>query len=66
MQRCADRPALEDIVHGTEGREQRDAAILKACHEYGYTQAQIAAATGLHYSTVSKIIGKTQNSRVKI
>lgn len=26
----------------------------KACHEYGYTQAQVAAATGLHYSSVSK------------
>ncbi|MBU4526904.1 MAG: helix-turn-helix transcriptional regulator [Desulfomicrobium sp.] len=30
----------------------------KACHEFGYTQAQVAAALGLHYSTVSKIIQK--------
>ena len=66
MQRFADRPALKEVLQGTEGRAQRDAAIFKASHEYGYTQAQIAAATGLHYSTVSKIIGKTQNSRVKI
>jgi putative transposase len=58
VQRFADRPALEDILHDTEDRTQRDAAIFKACHEYGYTQAQIAAATGLHYSTVSKIIKK--------
>lgn len=33
----------------------RDAAILRACQEFGYTQTQIAAATGLHNSTVSKI-----------
>ena len=58
VQRFADRPALEDILQGTEDREQRDAAILKACHVYGYTQAHVAAATGLHYSTVSKIIRK--------
>lgn len=66
VQRFADRPALEEILQGTEDRAQRDAAILKASHEYGYTQAQIAAATGLHYSTVSKIIGKKHNSRFKI
>ncbi|WP_084435748.1 helix-turn-helix domain-containing protein [Desulfomicrobium escambiense] len=35
-----------------------DAAIRKACHEFGYTQAQVAAATGLHYSSVSKILRK--------
>jgi REP element-mobilizing transposase RayT len=58
VQRFADRPALEDILHGIEDRTQRDAAIFKACQEYGYTQTQIAAATGLHYSTVSKIIKK--------
>lgn len=66
VQRFADRPALEEIFHGTEDRTQRDAAILKACNEYGYTQTQIAAATGLHYSTVSKIIKKQNNSRFKI
>jgi len=60
IQRFADRPALEEILQGTEGRAQRDAAILKACHVYGYTQAHVAAATGLHYSTVSKIIRKIE------
>lgn len=58
VQRFADRPALEDILQGAEDREQRDAAIRKACHVYGYTQTHVAAATGLHYSTVSKIIRK--------
>lgn len=58
VQRFADRPALADILHDREDRAQRDAAIFKACQEYGYSQAQIAATTGLHYSTVSKIIKK--------
>lgn len=49
-------PAFKKI----EGSEvvavmSRDAAILRACQEFGYTQTQIAAATGLHNSTVSKI-----------
>ena len=44
----------------------RDAAIRKACHEFGYTQAEVAAATGLHYSSVSKILRKWDNSRFKI
>lgn len=43
---------------GAESRSLRDAAIGKACHEFGYTQAHVAAATGLHYSTVSKNYSK--------
>ncbi len=41
---------------GREGKAQRDADIVKAHLEFGYTQKQIAAHIGLHYSTVSKII----------
>jgi predicted nucleic-acid-binding Zn-ribbon protein len=50
---------LEGIVQGTEERVLRNAAICKACREHGYIQAQIAAATGLHYSKMSKLIRKT-------
>ena len=57
-QRFADRPALEVVLAETGNRAHRDAAIRKACHEFGYTQAQVAAATGLHYSSVSKILRK--------
>ena len=65
IQRFADRPSLESILASTKGREERDRAILKACLEFGYSQAQVALATGLHYSTVSRII-KRDNSRFKI
>jgi len=60
VQRFAGRPALKEILTDTVSRTERDAAIFKACREYGYTQTQVAAATGLHYSTVSKIIRKTE------
>ena len=65
IQRFADRPSLESILANTAGREGRDRAIVKACLEFGYTQAQVAAATGLHYSTVSRII-RREESRFKI
>ena len=60
VQRFADRPPLEDVLVGAEDRAHRDVAILKACRTFGYTQAQVAVATGLHYSTVSKIIRKME------
>jgi len=65
IQRFADRPSLESILADTEGREERDRGIVKACLEFGYSQAQVAAATGLHYSTVSRII-RREESRFKI
>ena len=65
IQRFADRPSLKSILADTAGREERDRAIVKACLEFGYTQAQVAAGTGLHYSTVSRIVRKGE-SRFKI
>jgi hypothetical protein len=47
---------LEEIFAGAESRAHRDAAILKTCHECGYTQAQVATATSLHHLMASKII----------
>ncbi|MBU4523866.1 MAG: transposase [Desulfomicrobium sp.] len=64
-QRFVDRPSLESILANTANREERDSAIGKACLEFGYSQAQVAAAAGLHYSTVSRII-RSKESRFKI
>ncbi len=60
VQRFAGRPALAEIVPVTGSRAERDAAIFRACHEFGYTQTQVAVAIGLHSSTVSKIIRKME------
>ncbi len=61
IQRFADRPSLENLLANTSGREDRDKAIVKACLEFGYTQAQVAVATGLHYSTVSRIVRRGES-----
>ena len=41
---------------------KRDSVIGKACLEFGYTQAQVALATSLHYSAVSRIV-RQEDSR---
>jgi hypothetical protein len=36
-QRFSDRPALEVVLTDAGNRADRDSAIRKACHEFGYT-----------------------------
>ena len=46
----------------------RSARMTTAYRDHGYTMAEIAAAAGLHHSSVSKIIkahAKKRNSRFK-
>lgn len=58
-QTAQSRPPLHETIIKAENRAHRDAAIVRACLEVGYSQAEVAAATGLHYSTISKIMRKT-------
>lgn len=60
-QRFADRPNLESILAVAAGREERDKAIVKAGLECGYSQAQVAALTGRHCSTVNRIIRRGES-----
>ena len=39
-----------------QDKPARDAAMRRACLEYGYTMAAVARVAGIHYSTVSKVI----------
>ena len=40
----------------------RGAWMTAATRDHGYTMAQVAAAAGLHYSSVSKIIKATEQT----
>jgi REP element-mobilizing transposase RayT len=51
-QRHLGRPGLAELQSGTADR----AWMAVAHRRHGYTMSEIAAAAGLHYSTVSKII----------
>jgi hypothetical protein len=46
------RPGLKDLFEGDgQLRTKRDRMILKAVHEYGYSQVEVARHLRLHYST---------------
>ena len=67
-QRHADRSPLSKLFKGVSrlGLVERNALIRKAVFEHGYSQAEIASHLGLHYSTVSRIVGRgKRDSRVK-
>lgn len=58
QQRLVHRPSLKRLFTRAvlADKTMRDAAIHKACLDFGYTMAATAQAAGIHYSTVSKII----------
>lgn len=61
-QRFADRPPLESLLPRVRSRSKRDRAIAWAHLHHGYSQQQIAAHVGLHYSTVSRIVQRERKT----
>jgi REP element-mobilizing transposase RayT len=60
-QRYVDRPRLDELFSKKEAREARDRCIQTAHMSHGYTLKEIADHLGIHYTTVSKVIGKAVN-----
>jgi hypothetical protein len=60
-QRILSRPDLEELFSGNENGdlESRNQIISAAFKVYVYTQSEIAAHLGLHKTTISKIVSKT-------
>lgn len=57
-QRFAGRPPLEKLFpQKSRGKTSRDQLIAKAVTHYGYSQMELARFLGLHYSTISRILG---------
>ncbi|NWF91544.1 MAG: transposase [Syntrophaceae bacterium] len=56
-QRYVNRPGLDQIFSGQEEKEGRNIGIRSAHLSYGYTLREIADYLGIHYTTVSKVIG---------
>lgn len=55
-QRLMHRPTLTHLFADINTKANRNQAIARAHLEFGYTQAEIAVALGLHYASVSRII----------
>ncbi|MDQ7783331.1 MAG: helix-turn-helix domain-containing protein [Desulfomonilaceae bacterium] len=62
VQRLAVRPPLGRLLARVRSGSERDRAIAAAHVHHGYSQQEIAAHVGLHYSTVSRIV---QRERAK-
>lgn len=60
-QRMLLRPSLEVLFSGGQTKFSRNETMAQCYLEYGYTQAEIAVALGLHYATVSRIIKMIEN-----
>jgi REP element-mobilizing transposase RayT len=61
-QRYLNRPLLTDIF---EDGGITDSAMKKAVMEHGYSQKDVAEFLGLHYSTISRRVNKSDNARNK-
>lgn len=62
QQRFASRPSLEALFRCVDTRDKtiRNNLITAAHFHHGYGQSEIARYLGLHYSSISKIIEKSQ------
>lgn len=57
LERYACRPSLEKIFKSKSiDKKLRDRLLKKAFFEYGYTLSEISRETGLHYSTISRLV----------
>jgi putative transposase len=55
--RFAARPSLEELFAGVKSKSLRDDCIRMARLQHGYRLNEIGHHLGLHYSTVSKVVG---------
>jgi len=62
-QRYVGRPSLDKIFSERKATGQRDIGINAAHMSYGYNLKEIADYLGIHYTTVSKVIGKTRTGK---
>ena len=62
-QRFLNRPSLEDLFASSSDKAGRNRAIYTAHIKHAYSQQEIAKHSGMHYSTISKIIKKLENNQ---
>ncbi len=62
-QRFLSRPSLKDIFASASDKVGRNKAIYIAHIKHGYSQQEIAKHSGMHYSTISKIIKNLENNQ---
>lgn len=60
-QRFLDRPPLDALFAGDKSdKRQRRKAVVEAVEGHGYTQKEVADYLQLHYSTISRMLARTE------
>ena len=61
-ERLVGRPSLDKLFGGVElnVKPARNAVIVQAYNDHDYTLKEIADHAGVHYSTVSRVQGRTE------
>lgn len=59
-QRYPGRPSLKDLFHDISNKNERNKKMIIAHLHHGYPLNQIAEASGVHYTTVSRAIKRTR------
>lgn len=62
-QRFLNRPSLEYLFADVSDKGSRNRAIYIAHIKHGYSQQEIAKHSGMHYSTISRIIKNLENNQ---
>jgi hypothetical protein len=64
IQRYLNRPSLAEIFKNSRGDKRgRDRGITEAVKRWGYSEREVADYLRLHYSTVSRLIGRKGDSK---
>jgi len=62
-QRFLNRPSLKDLFATASDKVSRNNAIYIAHTKHGYSQQEIAKHSGMHYSTISRIIKNLETNQ---
>lgn len=57
-QRYVGRPSIKKVLEDKDGNKGKKVKIRELIYKYGYTQKEIADYSGVHYSTISKILSR--------
>ena len=57
-QRFASRPPLTRIFAGVTSKADRNARVVPAVRDHGYTMREIAECLGRHYATISRVLAR--------
>ena len=57
-QRFASRPPLTRIFAGVTSKADRNARVVLAVRDHGYTMREVAECLGRHYATISRVLAR--------